>query len=191
MNVRQFAKHVGVSHPAVLKAIDRGRLTRSVSRDARGRVDIDPAEGAVEWAESRSRMPPAGRGTREPVAAPPVDVRLEVTRRLAAIVEADLAEVQRYVLELVPHAVEGAFEALRSTGVEPTTAALAEALRIDPPDEDAALDVSIALQAIVEDGSCGGPAAACARQAGRAAVLGEPSCGEAAPAKEADRGDAS
>lgn len=63
MNVTQFAKHIGVSRPAIRNAIRRERLARSVRRDARGRVDIDPVLGVREWEENRQRLPTGKENT--------------------------------------------------------------------------------------------------------------------------------
>lgn len=49
MSIRDFAAHIGVTHPAVIKAIQDGRLLHSVSYDAKQRPRIDPDRGAEEW----------------------------------------------------------------------------------------------------------------------------------------------
>lgn len=49
LNVSDFARHVGVSHAAVHHAIKRGRLSKSISKDAKGRTWVDVAIGSREW----------------------------------------------------------------------------------------------------------------------------------------------
>lgn len=49
MTIRDFAVHIGVTHPAVIKAIQEGRLLHSVAYDAKERPRIDPVRGAEEW----------------------------------------------------------------------------------------------------------------------------------------------
>src|SRR5690349_19377730 len=49
-SVRAYAKHRGVRHSAVQRAIEVGRLSRSVARDAKGRPSItDVTEADREW----------------------------------------------------------------------------------------------------------------------------------------------
>lgn len=68
MNIREFSRHIGVSHPAVLKACKTGRLRRSLTRDSNGRVTgIDPVLGVEEW-KAKTRLSPAER--RAPCAVP-------------------------------------------------------------------------------------------------------------------------
>jgi hypothetical protein len=86
-------------------------------------------------------------------------------------VSTDCDETKGHVLELVPHAVEGAVEALRSARREPTAAALVDALCLHPDDEDAAWEVSLALQAIVDEAPSRADAVEMARRVGSAAVL--------------------
>jgi hypothetical protein len=191
VNVRQFAKHIGVSHPAVLKAIKQGRLAGSVRRDARGRVDIEPAEGAREW-DNRGRLSPAERrGERDPFSTaervrppaavgnplpgtrpPAPDVPADVSRRLVELVDEDLADVRGCVLVLVPHVLAGAIDALRDLGREPTAAEIVTALGLEPSDEDAGIDLLVAMHEIVEgDGAGSALAADLARQAGWEAAV--------------------
>ncbi len=60
MKIREFARHIGVTHPAILKGCKSGRLDRSLTRDKRGRVtDIDPDVGEVEWRENAARQSPS------------------------------------------------------------------------------------------------------------------------------------
>jgi hypothetical protein len=175
VNVSQFARHIGKTHPAVLKAIKTGRLSRSVRRDAQGRViDIDPAEGVREW-KNRAKLPPPSRSkARGPSAAESADV----TRRLAAVVEADFDEVKRLALDLVPHVIEGAREVLRAAKErEPTAAELVAAFALDSG-EDAAPFVFASLSEACEQG--GEPAIEIAREAGRDAARGYPWIGKEA-----------
>lgn len=53
VTLRAFAKLVGVSAPAISQAIQRGRLTHSVTFDESGKVkSIDADLGLEEWAEN-------------------------------------------------------------------------------------------------------------------------------------------
>lgn len=49
MGVREYARHRGCTHPAVIKAIDAGRLSSSLRTGARGRTLIDQAVADMEW----------------------------------------------------------------------------------------------------------------------------------------------
>lgn len=67
LGIRAYARERGVNHSAVQKAIRLGRLRRSLSKDAKGRVQIDPAIADEEWRENTDRAQQrggaAGRGT--------------------------------------------------------------------------------------------------------------------------------
>lgn len=161
MNVRQFAKHIGVSHPAILKAIERGRLSASVRRDERGRVvEINPDVGALEWSKGAGR--PNRRREAAAVAAP---LGAESSRRLAEIVARDLNEIRDLTVALVPPAIEGVIGALRGAGVDPTDGVLTDVLDLDR-EEDRAIAVEIALNEIVDTGLGRGTAEEQARCAG-------------------------
>ena len=54
--IRAFARHKGVSHSVVSKAITTGRLARSVSTVG-GRTVIDFALADEEWDQNRTRVP--------------------------------------------------------------------------------------------------------------------------------------
>lgn len=49
LGVREYAKHRGVTHAAVRKAIATGRLSRSVTKAANGWPRIDPDVADAEW----------------------------------------------------------------------------------------------------------------------------------------------
>jgi len=55
LGVREYAKHreaqglTGTTHAAVRKAIEKGRLSRSVTKDAKGWPRIDPVIADDEW----------------------------------------------------------------------------------------------------------------------------------------------
>lgn len=54
MKPAEFARLIGASKQAVSKACASGRLSRSATRDERGRVvDIEPVEGRREWLNAR------------------------------------------------------------------------------------------------------------------------------------------
>ncbi len=174
MNIPEYARRRGVSAQAVRKAIASGRLVRSVARDAKGRIGVDAALADVEW---ERRTDPQKIHTHRELFAPPATSALDfpgALRRLTALVEADQADLLRYLRELVPHVIEGCAGALRgSLQRNPTEAEVALALRLDPEDEDAGLDVLVELHDIVEGvGAASESAAELARQAGRDAVLG-------------------
>lgn len=58
LSVRAFAKTLGVSHVAVLKAIERGRLRLSVRVNPRGHAEIHNVELAKrEWADNAGKTP--------------------------------------------------------------------------------------------------------------------------------------
>jgi hypothetical protein len=61
MGVREYARHAGVSHTAVQKAIAQGRLRDSVSLDEKGRPKIDAAAADQEWRRSTSTTHPHAR----------------------------------------------------------------------------------------------------------------------------------
>lgn len=126
MKVREFAKHIGVSHVAVLKAAQSGRLNRSVRRDDQGRVvDVEPVLGAKEWA-NKGRLSPAERnGARDPgtpaSAAPNLVLGgLDAIGRPGAPFLGIRIPLDAFL--------EGASSALREVGKEPTPDALRAAV---------------------------------------------------------------
>jgi len=57
LTVRAFAKLIGVSHVAVLKAIERGRLRHSVRVNSFGKPEVfDPELARREWADNAGRV---------------------------------------------------------------------------------------------------------------------------------------
>lgn len=76
-SLRAFAASVGVTHPAVIKAIRSGRLVRSIAKDAKGHPRIvDAALAVVEWQAGATRPgPSSGNGKHslpgEPAAGAP------------------------------------------------------------------------------------------------------------------------
>lgn len=65
MGLREYARHADVSHTAVQKAIREGRLSRSVSRDDRGRPKIDAALADEEWQRGTSASHPSARNAEQ------------------------------------------------------------------------------------------------------------------------------
>lgn len=128
MRVREFAKHIGVTHPAVLKACAIGRLNRSVTRDKQGRVvDIDPELGAAEWAQKGRMSLAEMRGTRRAVPAAPPPSLAEGSPRLElhGLEQIDRAGGPTLAIRFpLDGFVAGAAKALRSAGKEPTREAL-------------------------------------------------------------------
>lgn len=60
LSARAYAKHRGVSHVAVLKALRDGRI----SKDSDGR--IDPAQADLQWAENTDQMKPRNSVSGDP-----------------------------------------------------------------------------------------------------------------------------
>jgi hypothetical protein len=171
MKLSEFADLIGASKQAVSKACTSGRLARSVTRDAHGRVvDIDAKVGLEEWPRAllpRSVVAQEARGRAANLAAATPDAA-EVSRRLAQLIENDLTERNRLVLQLVPQAVAGAAEVLAAAG---RAGELAKALHLD--DEDAGVALAVELLAVADgerDGELGGDRAALARDVGREAA---------------------
>jgi hypothetical protein len=131
MKIREFARHIGVSHPAVLKACANGRLTeRSVRRDGRGRVvNIDPGEGAREWDRNKGRLAAAEMNGTRPVHGSRVH-QSPAAEAAPRLVFGGLDELElpgapfvgiRFPLDRF---LAGAARALREAGREPTPDAL-------------------------------------------------------------------
>jgi hypothetical protein len=121
VKVREFARLVGVSHPAVLKGVANARLSRSVRRDARGRVvEIDRELGLREWEGNRTRLSPdvlsGKRSARR--ASPPASAPALVFGGLDALDRPGAAFVGVRI-DLGPF-LAGVAEALREQGREPT-----------------------------------------------------------------------
>src|SRR5689334_607951 len=71
VSLRSLAKTLGVSPPAVRKAIAAGRLARSIGRDGKGPYVLDVALARTEWAAGAAKPPnpgghPPGNGRAEP-----------------------------------------------------------------------------------------------------------------------------
>lgn len=67
MTITDYAKRQGVSRNAILQAIDRGRLRRSVGHNRLGhRQIIDPELADEEWSKSASRRRPIPPGQPNP-----------------------------------------------------------------------------------------------------------------------------
>lgn len=75
VSLRAFAARVGVTHPAVVKAIKAGRLAKSVEHGADGKPKIADIELAVrEWKSGASRPAPAKSGSVARPAPPVIQV---------------------------------------------------------------------------------------------------------------------
>jgi hypothetical protein len=111
-SLRAFAKLLGVSHPAVVKAVAAGRLsTLVVGKNGRGQPVITNAEAArMEWEANASRAtkPAKGGGVSASLANVQRDVAIERKEKLRF--ENDLRR-GRYVL--LEDAKREAFEAER------------------------------------------------------------------------------
>jgi hypothetical protein len=167
MNVSEFARQLGVSPQAIRKACASGRLSRSLTRDERGRViAIDAKLGAEEWERRRTRLTPA-RTT-------PMRDTAPVVARLLELVAELQADSREHVAEALPFVVEAAADALRSSGRPSTAEAVAKALALDAGLDGPALAIASALLDAVEDMDTGkNEIREVARRAGRAAVLAE------------------
>lgn len=177
LSERAYAKHRGCARSSIQAARRRGRLSRAVSTDENGRVWIDPEVADREWAASTyaDRAPLTGRTAprrRSSAGGGPKPAELAaLEQRLAAVVKADLAEAERFILErLVPELVEGALEELRRAGGGSTAADVATALRLDLDDEDSCIEASTSLCEIVFSATA--DPAADARAAGREIASG-------------------
>lgn len=169
MNIREFSRHIGVSHVAILKGIKSGRLSRCLTRDAAGRVvDIDPAVGTVEWKE-KTRLSPAERRAPPTVSKAGPAAVAPLVDRLSSLMAAVQADTHAVAVGFLPAIVEGAREALEAAGRPATNEAIGEAMNLDDEDAgvnltgellDAVADPDMTLDAIRE----------VARQAGRDAV---------------------
>lgn len=135
LSVRATAKRIGVSHVALFKAIERGRLVESVVRGADG-VQLDPEKALAEWRRISRRQPAAPAQGSKPV---------DVARSLGEIIEADLRERNRRTLALVPPAVEGAAAVLDAAGRGCDLAAA-----LDAEGEDAGVELATRLLAVAE-----------------------------------------
>jgi len=97
-SLRAFAASVGVTHPAVIKAIRSGRLSRSVAKDAKGHPRIvDAAMALVEWREGTTRPRPSagnGRVSREarPTTLAEAQLRVTAQREIKLKLENDRTE---------------------------------------------------------------------------------------------------
>lgn len=83
MKVREYARHRGVSHVAVLNAIKSGRLGKSVTRDDKDRPLIDSELADAEWLPTTKEVfkdEASGKPGDRDRARPPVS-----TRPLAAV----------------------------------------------------------------------------------------------------------
>lgn len=175
MQVRAFARLIGKTHTAVLKACRSGRLKRSVTRDDQGRVtDIDPEIGRQEW-ERRSRVDPALYGPKPKPAPPPASfgaVHQGAVERVAELIRELLAETAEVAARrFATAAVAGAADALRASGREATPEVLAEALDLAAGLDGAALQLAVALAEVAGEEPPG--ALECARAAGFAAAGGQ------------------
>jgi hypothetical protein len=67
ISLREYARRVGVSHTAVQKAINTGRLSACLGKDKQGNVKIaDPELADREWAANTDQSSPTNRITGEP-----------------------------------------------------------------------------------------------------------------------------
>lgn len=67
ISIRKYAQERGISHVAVLKAIQSGRLVKSITHDAAGKPKIgDPDLADSEWAANTDQAKPLNRISGEP-----------------------------------------------------------------------------------------------------------------------------
>lgn len=91
MSQAQYAKARGVSPPSVLYAIKSGRLVKSLTKDERGRVRIDPVLADAEWAANTQ----GGRGPAPQPYATGAELPID-----AADYNASRAKKESYLAEL-------------------------------------------------------------------------------------------
>ncbi len=170
MNLREVGRHLGVSHTAIQKAIKSGRLSRAVTRDAKGKVSIDPVMAAAEW-QNTGRLPTTGSALKAHTAAGLVG---EMAQRLSELIGAQLQVLGRQVTASLPYLVAGAVEAIRGKGREPSRSEL-EAVLLQRPGAEAEryLWIYALLLAAIDDGLSAADRIEMARGEGRRAVLGE------------------
>jgi len=83
-SLRAFAASVGVTHPAVIKAIRSGRLSASIAKDAKGHPRIvDAALALSEWKAGATKPHPSTANGREPRGPKPATLT-EAQLRVAA-----------------------------------------------------------------------------------------------------------
>jgi hypothetical protein len=93
LSLREFGREIGVSHVALVKGIQRGRLVKSVGRNRAGRsVIVDPVLAREEWEAN-------GGAVREakprPVKAPKAEAAPAATRAVAPIAGPAAAQAER------------------------------------------------------------------------------------------------
>jgi hypothetical protein len=67
ISIRKYAQERGISHVAVLKAIQSGRLVKSIAHDPAGKPKIaDPELADREWAANTDQAKPLNRISGEP-----------------------------------------------------------------------------------------------------------------------------
>ncbi len=98
LSVRAFAKVLGVSHVAVLKAIERGRMRHSVRVNPLGKTEIHDVDLArSEWTSNAGKVPKVTSAA-PAVVTPPVTAPAappSVPRRDEPIEAGSLSEAQR------------------------------------------------------------------------------------------------
>lgn len=108
---RAYARHRGVTQAAVYAAIEAGRLSKCVVRDARGHRKItSAAEADAEWEANTKRAPAAEDA---PKSAPQGEPRgfetmsYSEARRLHEIERARLAEIKRQIADIELRRLQG------------------------------------------------------------------------------------
>src|SRR5690349_1908330 len=91
VSLRSLAKTLGVSPPAVRKAVATGRLARSIGRDGKGPYVLDVALATREWVAGAAKPPnpgghPPANGRAEPQSKL-VDAQLRLAGERAAALE--------------------------------------------------------------------------------------------------------
>jgi hypothetical protein len=97
-SLRAFAASVGVTHPAVIKAIRSGRLLASIAKDAKGHPRIvDVALALSEWKVGATKPQPSAVNGRElrgpkPVTLTEAQLRVAAQREIKLKLENDRTE---------------------------------------------------------------------------------------------------
>jgi hypothetical protein len=168
MSVRAYAKHRGIRHSAVQRAIETGRLSESVVRNLKGRPAISDATVADREWEATTASDRVSASVQIAKAAGSPGERAALVSRLLELVAELQADTRAGVAEYLPAVLEGAAEELQANGKPTTPRALAEALTLDEGLDGHALTIACDLLEAVSDPD--GKPRDVARAAGRAAV---------------------
>lgn len=183
ISLRAYARHRGCRLSTVQDAIRAGRLSRAVTRDAKGSPKItDAATADREWAATtRAEHVPVATIMRK-ATLPPADVAVLVDRLEALMAELQ-ADSRATAAEYLPFLVAGAAEALAVAGRPVTLESVGRAL--DRGEDSAGLPAPL-LTAVDDMDADRRSLRDLARRIGREAVLELEALSEAAEGADAD-----